>query len=251
MTFLSVVIPAYNEQERIGSTLEAVAAYFEQQPYVTEILIVDDGSKDQTVAVVNDFATEHPAFKVISNPRNRGKGAVVRQGMLAAKGEYVLFSDADLSSPIEEVERLLPQLQTGDYAVAIGSRNKGGDGVKIDAQLKRKFIGRVFNSIVQTATTLDFQDTQCGFKLFTRQAAQEIFSHQKLPGFSFDVEILYIAKQLQLKVTEVGVNWTHVPASKVNLVRDSARMFRDVVQIRRLHRNTRRPRTDRVVPAQL
>lgn len=250
MPFLSVVIPAYNEQERIGSTLEALAAYFAQQTYSVEILVVDDGSKDPTASLVEQFAHQHPEFRVIANAQNRGKGAVVRQGMLAAKGQYVLFSDADLSSPIAEVERLLPHLQAG-YDVAIGSRNKGGDGVKVDAQLKRKFMGRVFNSIVQAATTLEFEDTQCGFKLFTHEAAQALFSQQKLPGFSFDVEILYIAKQFHMKVIEVGVNWAHVPASKVNLIKDSARMFQDVVQIRRLHRHTRPPQTEPSVPVQV
>ena len=237
MTYLSVIIPAYNEQDRIGSTLETVAAYFDHQPYQAQVMVVDDGSQDQTVAMVQEFAKHHPYFEVIVNPHNRGKGAVVRQGFLAAKGQYLLFSDADLSAPIEEVERLLPHLEAG-YDVAIGSRNKGGEGIKLDAVLKRKIMGRIFNGIVQRVTGLDFQDTQCGFKLFTRAAAHAIFSRQKLAGFSFDVEILYIAQLLHLKTIEVGVNWTHVAGSRISLIRDSIRMFRDIIQIKNIHRSS-------------
>lgn len=237
MTFLSVIIPAYNEEKRISETLEIIETYLSKQNYKSEILVVDDGSKDNTVNIVKDFSNKNPCIKLHQNPGNQGKGAAVKRGMLNALGKYRLFSDADLSAPIVELERLLKWALQG-YDVVIGSRNIPDPDVKIEALLKRKIIGRIFNLIVQILILPKFHDTQCGFKLFSAESAMKIFSLQKLSGFSFDVEILYLAEKLNYKIKEVPVNWHHVPASKVSIIKDSIRMFNDIINIKSIHRET-------------
>lgn len=240
MTRLSIIIPAYNEESRLGSTLEAIAAYLARETWNAEVIVCDDGSRDGTVALVEAFAARHPAFRVSRAPHNQGKGAAVRRGMLEAKGEFLLFTDADLSAPIGEAKKLLYWLEEG-YDVAIGSRALPDPGVTIEAQTKRKFIGRVFNFLVQRLIGLPLQDTQCGFKAFRHETGKRLFELQRLDGFSFDVEVLYLAQHQGFSVREVAVNWAHVPASRVNLIMDSLKMFRDLLRIRSMHRHTPRP----------
>jgi glycosyltransferase involved in cell wall biosynthesis len=237
MTKLSIIIPAYNEEQRLGSTMEAIDAFLNAEGWNAEVIVCDDGSKDGTADLVRQFAVDHPRFHVSLAPHNQGKGAAVRRGMLEARGEFLLFSDADLSSPIEESKRLLYWLEEG-YDVAIGSRALPDPNVRIDAQNKRKFIGRIFNFLVQRLIGLPLHDTQCGFKAFRRDVGKRLFDLQRLNGFSFDVEVLYLAAHQGYSVREVAVNWHHVEASKVNLIKDSLKMFRDLLRIRSMHRHT-------------
>jgi len=233
---LSVVIPAYNEEERILSTLERTNKYLSEQDYDYEVLVVDDGSKDKTVEIVNNFSKENPNVKLLKNPQNMGKGEAVKNGVLHSEGNIVLFSDADLSTPIEEIERLFKWLNQ-DYDIAIGSRNIHDPEIKVEAILKRKLVGRVFNAIVQFFTIRQFQDTQCGFKAFKKDVAKELFSRQKFTGFSFDVEILYMAVKMNYKIKEVAVNWKHCDSSKVSIIKDSIKMFSDITKIKKLHKD--------------
>ncbi len=234
---LSVVIPAYNEEQRIIKSLIKVEDYLARQNYSSEVLVIDDGSNDDTELLVRAFSEIHPRIRLLKNPCNQGKGSAVQRGILNAKGEYVLFTDADLSAPVEEVERLFYWVYQG-YEVVIGSRNIFDPVVNIDSFFIRKFISSVFNSIVRLFALPQFHDTQCGFKLFKNETAQKLFSLQKFMGFSFDVEILYIAIKNGIKCKEVAVNWKHCPAGKVQIVRDSIRMFKDIIQIKKLHKET-------------
>jgi glycosyltransferase involved in cell wall biosynthesis len=242
MTKLSIIIPAYNEEQRLGSTMEAIDRFLSAEGWDAEVIICDDGSKDGTADLVRRFAVDHPRFRVSLAPHNQGKGAAVRRGMAEAEGEYLLFSDADLSSPIEESKRLLYWLDEG-YDVAIGSRALADTSVRVEAQNNRKFIGRIFNFLVQRLIGLPLQDTQCGFKAFRKPVGKRLFDLQRLDGFSFDVEVLYLAAHQGFSVREVAVNWAHVPASKVSLIKDSLKMFRDLLRIRSMHRHTPKPVT--------
>lgn len=237
---VSVVIPAYNEEMRLPETLEQVLAYLERQDYPWEVIVVDDGSEDRTAEIAEGFARQYPAVRVIRNP-HRGKGYTVRTGMLAGQGDYILFSDADLATPIEELEKLLAYLERG-YDVAIGSR-EGVGAVRHGEPWFRHFIGRVFNLLVRLVAVGDFQDTQCGFKAFRQQAARDIFSSLRLYGedapeikggavTAFDVELLFLALKKGYKVKEVPVVWRYGKHSKVNPLRDSIHMFRDVLAVR-------------------
>ena len=227
---ISVVIPAYNEEKRLGPTLERVIEFFGGAGHEFEILVVDDGSRDGTVALAETFADR--GVKVLKNPGNRGKGYSVRHGMLEAARDIVLFSDADLSTPIEEVEALVAPVLDGKADGAIGSRAVHGSNVEVSQPFYRVLMGKTFNLFVRTIAIGGYSDTQCGFKLFTREAAQQIFKRQLFEGFSFDVEILFIAKKLGLKVAEVPVRWVNDPETKVSAVRDSLRMFRDLFRVR-------------------
>ncbi|MBM3526326.1 MAG: glycosyltransferase family 2 protein, partial [Alphaproteobacteria bacterium] len=220
-TQLSIVIPAYNEAERIGPTLERILAFLEEEGIRAEALVVDDGSTDGTAEVVRAFA---PRFATIGrlglldHERNRGKGYSVRQGMLAAGGEHVLFTDSDLSTPIEEYPRLAAPLRRGDAEIAIGSRALDRSRVQVRQTWIRETSGRTFNLVVRKLTGLPFQDTQCGFKLFTRRAAQAVFALQTLEGFGFDVEVLYIATKLGFRAVEIPVVWRNVEGSRVRML---------------------------------
>lgn len=230
MIELSVVIPAYNEESRLPRTLGLVYEYLKAREKSFEILVVDDGSHDNTAQLVLDLAKEKSELRLHSYQPNQGKGYAVRQGMLQARGEHILINDADGASPIQEVERLEKALE-GGADIAIGSRAKPDESRKVEAQLHRKFIGNTFNAIVQGLLLPGFYDTQCGFKLFKRQAARDIFSVNKINGFAFDVEILYIAKIRPYKVLEVAINWTNMEGSKVNVLVDSPKMFLEVLKI--------------------
>ncbi len=238
--FLSVVVPAYNEERRLPQTLARVHAYFAKLNYPTEILIVDDGSTDQTGEVVDAFAETHPTVRLIRND-HRGKGYTVRTGMLAARGHIVLFSDADLSTPIEDVEKLLPWFERG-YDIVIGSR-EGSGAQRIKEPFYRHLMGRVFNFIVRLLTVRGIEDTQCGFKAFRDEVAHDIFSRVQLYGeaaqrikngmvTAFDVEVLFIATKSGYRIKEVPVQWRYGTETKVNPLKDSWRNFRDVLAVR-------------------
>jgi dolichyl-phosphate beta-glucosyltransferase len=230
MPDLSVIIPAYNEETRLPATLESVYLYLSQSPYSFEILVVDDGSLDATCEVVQEFAAHNDGLRLVSYAPNQGKGCAVRTGMLAARGDYLLMNDADGSSPIEEVDKLLNVLKQGSD-VAIGSRAKEDPNVVVKAQLHRTYIGNTFNLIVQRLLLPGIQDTQCGFKLFKRDVAQDIFSVARLNGYAFDVELLYIARLRNYKISELAINWTNAEGSKVNVLTDSPRMLMEVLRI--------------------
>jgi dolichyl-phosphate beta-glucosyltransferase len=223
---LSIVVPAYNEAARLPSTLLQLAEYCERHGSA-EVLVVDDGSRDQTAALVEEFARTHPAFRLLRNPGNRGKGYSVRHGMLQAAGEWALFSDADLSSPIGEAAKLFAAVKREKVAGAIGSRALDRSLVGVHQAPLREWSGRVFNVVMRVATGLPYRDTQCGFKLYRRDAAQAIFSRQKLEGFGFDVEDLFIARKLGLRVVEVPVVWNNVEGTKVGAL-SGARAFWDL-----------------------
>jgi dolichyl-phosphate beta-glucosyltransferase len=228
--YLSIVIPAYNESKRIGETLKHMKEFLVEKPYSWEIVLVDDGSNDSTIQVAQEQITDS-RLRIIVNPRNLGKGASIRNGMLEAKGEYLLFSDADLSTPIEELDRLLNHCQKG-YGVAIGSRALKESQLVLRQAWYREFMGRVFNIMVRLIVLGGIRDTQCGFKMFTRRAAMAIFPKQKLKGFAFDVELLLLARKAGYRIKEVPVRWINSPSSKVSALRDSLKMFMDLIRIR-------------------
>lgn len=228
---ISVVVPAYNEQDRLEPTVRDTVAYFRGRETVVEILVVDDGSRDSTAALVRRLGASFPEVKLIRLPANAGKGYAVRAGVINARGRLVLFADADGATPIAEIERLEAAI-AGGADVAIGSRVTRSDGVRVNARFYRRIIGRAFHYLVKTLTVSGFQDTQCGFKLFRGDVAQDLFTRMRMKGFSFDVEVLIMAQRQGYSVSEVGVNWTHQPGSRVNLVTDSLRMARDLFIIR-------------------
>jgi len=231
--YLSVVIPAYNEEKRLPQSLTAVIDFLKKQPYGSEVIISDDGSQDRTVALAMELLKEFP-HQILATPQNRGKGHAVRQGMLAATGEYVLFTDADLSTPIEEVAKFLVHLEK-DQDVVIGSRALPSSQVEIHQNFLRETMGKVFNLIAQLWAFRGVHDSQCGFKCFRKEAAQKLFSLQKLDGFSFDVEIVYLTQKLGLRLLELPVIWRNSAQSRVQVLRDPLMMFWDVLRIRSLH----------------
>jgi dolichyl-phosphate beta-glucosyltransferase len=239
---LSIVIPAYNEEGRLARTLSRIRDYFSERrvpPGVApeiglsrlEILIVDDGSKDGTARIAEEWTREMPCVRLVSNRENRGKGYSVRHGMLEARGRLALFTDADLSSPIEELEKLLAALTAGSD-IAIGSRALDRSLISIHQARHRELAGIIFNGLVRVITGLPFQDTQCGFKIFRREPSRIIFEQQRIERFGFDPEILFLAKRHGLRIAEVPVRWAHDPATKVHVLRDSVMMFRDLLMIR-------------------
>jgi len=233
MGTLSIVIPAYNEQQRLPATLDRIGCYVERSSVpVVEILVVDDGSRDGTAALVEGRGG---IVRLLKNPGNRGKGYAVRNGMLAAKGDWILSTDADLSAPIDELEKLLAAAGRENAVVAIGSRALDRKLVRKHQPLMREVSGRVFNMVMRGITGLPFQDTQCGFKLFRQDAAREIFPRQIEDGFSFDVEDLIIARRLGLRCIEVPVEWSNVEGTKVSLSQ-GIKSFADLLRIRGNHR---------------
>ncbi len=227
---LSVIIPAYNEEARLGNTLSLITQYLRNTNLTYEIIVSDDGSQDKTIEVAKSFED----VKVISDGRNYGKGAAVRRGMLSANGEYRLFTDADLSTPIYEIEKLTKYIKDG-YDVCIGSRAVDYRLIKKHQPFYREFMGKTFNKIVQMLVVKGIKDTQCGFKCFSEQAATDIFNRAQINGFSFDVEILFLAKKLNYKIKEVGVEWYNDERTTVSPIRDSIKMFIEILKIRRIH----------------
>jgi dolichyl-phosphate beta-glucosyltransferase len=227
----SVVIPAYNEGARLGSSLEKVLAYVHGQGWNAEVIVVDDGSRDQTAEIVRHFAAKDPVVRLVQNPGNHGKGYSVRNGMLSAEGEILIFSDADLSSPIEESAKLLEALQQG-ADIAIGSRWLRTETQIQRQPLHRQVFGRIFNLLMRLTLGLHFKDTQCGFKAFNRAAAQAIFPLQKIGRWGFDPEILFLARKLGIKVKEVPVLWGHSGGTRINPLVDGFRMFTEMLRVR-------------------
>lgn len=227
----SIVIPAYNERARIGATLEKVLAFVHAQGWDAEIIVVDDGSRDNTSEIVRAFAAKDPILRLIENPGNKGKGHSVRSGMLHARGRIILFTDADLSSPIEESAKLFEALDSG-VDIAIGSRWLRAELQTQRQPLHRQLFGRIFNLLLRTTLGLQFADTQCGFKAFKRAAAQAIFPWQKIERWGFDPEILFLARKFGFNVKEVPVAWGHVGDARINPIMDGARMFQEMLRIR-------------------
>lgn len=227
---LSIIIPSFNEEARLPATLTAIANYIHACGRSTEVIVVDDGSRDRTAAVAESYRDRLPGLRVLSNPENRGKGYSVRRGMLEARGKIVLFTDADLSAPIEEADKLLAAL--ADHDVAIGSRAVDRSLISVHQSAFREFAGIVFNLIVRFTLRLPFVDTQCGFKAFRRGPSRIIFEQQRIDRFGFDPELLYLARHHGLRAVEIPVRWAHSPATKVSMLRDSVQMFLDVFIIR-------------------
>ncbi len=232
--YLSLVIPAFNEDRRIGQSLERILSFFRAQSYPFEIIVVDDGSTDRTVEVVRGFAASDPRLRVEPQPQNRGKGEAIRKGMLLAGGKYLFFSDADLSVPIEAVPDFLSRLEAG-YDVAVGSRRIAGAVIEVHQPIHRELMGKVFTRLSNLILGLKLKDFTCGFKAFRRDAARELFSRQRLGGWSFDSEILYLAKSKGYRIAEVPVVWRNDEATKVRLGRDVVRSFVDLWNIRINH----------------
>ncbi len=230
--FVSIVIPAYNEESHIATAIRSIHEYSSRKPYEYEIIVVDDGSDDGTVAEARKAARDAQApVRILLNGRNRGKGYSVRRGMLASQGSFALFSDADLSTPIYELDRLLKETQRG-YDVVIGSRAMRNSKIEVHQPFYREVMGKTFNLILRSLGLSHFHDTQCGFKLFSRRAVQMIFPLTRINRFAFDVEILLIAHRLFLPIKELPVHWRDSVPSRVSLVQDSTRMFFDVLKLR-------------------
>jgi dolichyl-phosphate beta-glucosyltransferase len=227
---LTVVVPAYDEQKRIGKTLRELDSYFTRQSYGYEIVVVNDGSRDHTADVVRQLAPSIKNLRLIDNSENRGKGWAVRQGVLAAKGQIIVFTDADNSTSIEHIERIIPEFEKG-CAVVIGSRRVPGAIIVVHQPLMRELIGRVFNVIVQCLTGLPMKDTQAGFKAFSALAAREIFSRQTVLRWAFDVEVLTIAQQLGFGIKEVPITWVNDPDSRIRW-KDIVGMLGALIKIR-------------------
>ena len=230
-TTYSIIIPAYNEAQRIGSTLDKVLAHLAAAGWKAEILVVDDGSTDSTAELVRHCSQARPAVRLLQNPGNRGKGYSVRHGMLEAKGDLLLFSDADLSAPIAEAGKLFASIASG-ADLAIGSSWLDPALQTGRQPLYRQFFGRLFNLLLRLTLGLRFEDTQCGFKAFTRRAAQLIFTRQRIERWGFDPELLFLAAQLGLKVEEVPVEWADDPRTKIRPLRDGLRIFSEMLRIR-------------------
>jgi glycosyltransferase involved in cell wall biosynthesis len=227
---LSIIIPSYNEELRLPDTLERIAAYLSTSEREAEVLVVDDGSKDGTAAVAEYFSVKIPALRVVSNGVNRGKGYSVRRGMQEARGRIALFTDADLSAPIEEADKLIDALDT--YDLAIGSRAMDRSLISVHESPFREFAGIIFNKIVRIILWLPFVDTQCGFKAFRRESCRILFEQQTIERFGFDPELLYLARHHGLRAVEIPVRWGHSPATKVSMLHDSIQMFIDIFTIR-------------------
>jgi dolichyl-phosphate beta-glucosyltransferase len=231
---LSIIIPAHNEEKRLPPTLEQVFAFFEQQNYKAEVWVIENGSTDRTYEIAQSFASQHQNLRVI-RADGRGKGLAVQRGMLEARGQYRLMCDADLSMPIEEIEKFLSP-KASNFDIAIASREAPG-AVRYDEPRYRHLGGRLINLIIRLLILPGLQDTQCGFKCFRADVADDLFKRQTLMGWSFDIELLFIARQHGYRIIEIPIDWYYRSESKVNAPRDAMRMIRDIFQI---HRNARR-----------
>ncbi len=227
--FLSIVIPAYNEENRLPNALGQVFAFLEGRTYDAEVFVVENGSTDGTLRLAQEYAENHPNLRVLHEPK-RGKGLAIRRGMMEAHGKYRFVCDVDLSMPVEEIEQFLPPL-FNDFDIAIASREAPG-AVRYNEPYYRHLTGRVFNFLIRLLVLPGIQDTQCGFKCFRAAVAKDVFRYQTLSGWSFDVEILHIARRRGYHITEVPIHWYYSPESKINILRDSWRMFLDLLTIR-------------------
>ena len=239
-SFLSIVIPAYNEEKRIGRSLDAVLRFLETQNYSADVIVVDDGSSDGTARIVSEripgYREAGHELRVLTNKPNRGKGYSVQRGLTEANGEIVIFSDADFSSPITEAPKLIDPISAGHADVTLGSRALNRKLIGVHQPRMREFGGMVFNFCMRTITGLKFKDTQCGFKAFRRDVALPVFALQRVERFGFDAEVLYIARKQRNRLLEVPVVWNHCEGgelqSKMNYLRDSINMFADLIRIR-------------------
>lgn len=229
MALVSIIIPAYNEEKRLPDTLRKILKFISSKRISAEIIVVDDGSRDNTSGIVS--AMKNPKVRLVKNPKNMGKGFSVQNGIKNAKGDVLLFTDADLSTPIKHITEFLAYHKEG-YDVVIASRDLVESKVIVPQSHFREFGGKVFNLMVRIVTGLPVHDTQCGFKSFTKKAAKAIFSRQTIPGFGFDAEILFIAYSLKLQIKESAVEWYNDPGTKVSFFRDSIRMFAELFKIR-------------------
>lgn len=234
MPRLSVVIPAFNEAARLPATLDSLAAFLGAAEWTSEVVVVDDGSADDTSAVAAARVGDFSSLRVARNETNRGKGFTVKRGVELAEGEVVLFYDADASTPIAEIEKFWPEFERG-ADVVIGSRSLPGSDVRVHQPWYRENMGRMFNVFVQLLVMPGIIDTQCGFKAFRRECARKVFPRQQLSGFAFDVELLYIARKLGYRIAEMPIVWINSPASRVNPLWDSLGMLIDLLKIRALH----------------
>ena len=225
------MIPAYNEEDRLQRTLDRLAEYFDAQPYSYTVTVINDGSTDGTSRIAAAFAAQHSSFRLIAYEPNRGKGFAVRKGMTEVEADLQLFCDADLATPIEELAKLEQAIAEG-AEVAIGSRPLRESHLVVRQPFYREMLGRTFNKFVQVLGVPGIQDTQCGFKLFTRDAAHDVFGRCSYDRFSFDIEALFIARLGGYKIAEIPIVWSHQPGSKVSLFRDGSRMMWDLVRLR-------------------
>jgi glycosyltransferase involved in cell wall biosynthesis len=229
---LSIIVPAYNESARLPETLRQIEDYFTRSAWdFHEIVVVDDGSRDGTFQAACEFACGNPNLRVLCNPGNRGKGYSVRHGMLEARGQWRLFSDADLSTPIDELDKLWCSLNRNGAAIALGSRALDRSLIGVHQPGFREHAGKVFNAVMRVVTGLPFADTQCGFKVFREDAAREVFSRQTLDRFGFDVEVLFIARKLGFSAVEVPVRWNHAEGSKVGML-TGLHAFKELAEVR-------------------
>jgi dolichyl-phosphate beta-glucosyltransferase len=229
---LSIVIPAFNEERRLPKAIEQIGSYLRARPWSAEILVVDDGSSDATPNLIERHHEKVPGLRLISNGRNRGKGFSVRHGMLEARGQIALFTDADLSTPIDEADKLLSAIRENGFDGAIGSRALDRSLIEAHQSAFREQAGTFFNRLVRGIMGIEFSDTQCGFKAFRRQRARIIFEQQRIERFGFDPEILFLAKRHGLRVAEIPVRWSHDSATKVNVIGDGMQMFVELLVIR-------------------
>jgi len=234
--FLSIIIPAYNEEQRLPHTLEQVLNYLSRQNYQAEILIIENGSSDRTLEIAQNIAQNHPNVRAL-HEEARGKGQAIRRGVQESHGQYLFLCDADLSMPIEEIAKFLPPALT-DFDIAIASREAPG-AVRYNEPHYRHLTGRIFNTLIRLLVLPGLQDTQCGFKCFRAEVARTIFRHQTLGGWTFDVEILAIARQYGYRIIEIPIHWYYIPGSKVSVLRDSWRMLLDLLIIRKNMRSGR------------
>ena len=228
---ISIIIPAYNEAKRIVPTVKVVDHYLKDSGKSYEIIVVDDGSHDDTFSVLSDLSRHHKDLIIKRNEINRGKGCAVRNGVLSSNGKLILVSDADLSTPIEEVEKLLIWISRG-FDITIGSRALKGSEIVVRQHRHREWMGRIFNILVRLFVLRGFKDTQCGFKIFKGDAARDVFKRSRIDGFSFDVEILYIARKLNYKIKEVSVRWANSNDSKVSIIKEPIKMIMELFRIR-------------------
>lgn len=231
--YLSIVIPAYNEKQRIGPSLEKILGYLKMKPFASEVIVVDDGSRDRTAEVAAAALEGRVSFRIVRLDANQGKGYAVKAGVLASAGQVILFTDADLSTPIDELDKFLPRLDEG-YDVVIGSRALPGCDIRVRQAAPREAMGKLFNRLVGLSVMKGCPDTQCGFKAFRRAAAMDLFSRLQTKGFSFDVELLLLARKAGYRIAEVPVVWCNSRPSRVRLVRGSWQMLREIMRIRRL-----------------